>query len=194
MASFYRLCRLWHGYLSAVAFVWLLFFSVTGILLNHPGWLAAAPAVAERQFVLAPADLATIMAAKDAGAAAVQLLGPRLGLSGDITSADHVGSQLFLRLRGARGSADLQLDLKSGKGSASVEKASVTSLFKELHRGEQAGPVWRALIDISGGLLVATALIGLLIYFTLRLRLRTALILIGAGLAALVGGIILFVS
>ena len=194
MASFYRLCRDWHGYLSAIAFVWLLFFAATGILLNHPAWLKQNVAPTEKSVILAPGELAALKAAKTPAPAAVDLLRGRMGLSGDITSSEVVGTQIFVRLRGARGASDLQLDLTSGKASASVERFAMGTMLEELHRGEQAGPVWRALIDVSGGLLIATSLIGLLIYFSMRLRLATALILMGVGLAAMVGGIVLFVA
>jgi hypothetical protein len=195
MAALYRLCRLWHGYLSAMAFVWLLFFAITGILLNHPTWMAEAPlAPVQRPFQLSPTELAPIKTAKEPGPALADLMRDRLGLRGDVTNADKVGTQLFLRMRGARGSSDVQFDLQSGRGSASIENFSTATLFKELHRGEVTGAVWRALIDISGALLAATAILGLLIYFALRFRLRTALILIGVGLAAMVGGIFAFVS
>jgi hypothetical protein len=193
-AAFYRLCRNWHGYLSAVAFVWLLFFAITGILLNHSNWFAAeAPAPTQKQFVLLPGEKALIKAAREPGAVLVDLLRDRLGLRGNISSTDIVGNQLFIRMRGVRGSSDVQADIENGRGSASIEKFAAVTTFKELHRGEQAGPVWQALIDISGAILAATALLGLLIYFAMRLRLATSLTLIGLGLAAMAGGIILFV-
>jgi hypothetical protein len=195
MAAFHRLCRLWHGYLSAVAFVWLLFFAITGILLNHPAWLAGeTPTPVQKPFQLSPAELAAVKAAKQPGAALADLLRDRLGLRGDVGSSDMLGSQLFVRMRGARGSSDLQFNLQSGSGTATIESFSSVALFKELHRGEQEGPGWRALIDISGALLAMTSLLGLAIYFALRFRLRTALILISVGLAVMVGGIVLFVS
>jgi hypothetical protein len=193
-AAFHRFCRDWHGYLSALAFIWLLFFSITGILLNHPAWFVSqASPPTQQAFTLSPDEKAQIQAAREPGMALSDLLRGRLDLRGDVSSTEKVGSQLFLRLRGVRGNSDVQADLESGHGSASVEVFSAMTAFKELHRGEQAGPVWRALIDVSGAILAATAILGLLIYFTMRLRLRTALILIGAGLAAMAGGIILFV-
>ena len=40
--DFYRHSRYVHGWLSAFAFLTLLFFSVTGLLLNHPEWFEPA--------------------------------------------------------------------------------------------------------------------------------------------------------
>lgn len=195
MIAFYRLCRVWHGYLSAAAFVWLLFFSITGILLNHPTWLHGdKPAIVNRQFHLQTRELVSVTIQKEPGPALVQAMRGPLGLRGEINSSDVAGSQLFVRMRGASGSTDLQLDLQSGQGSVSIETFSVAALFKELHRGERTGRVWRALIDVSGVALVTTSILGLMIYFSLRFRLRTALILIAGGTMVMAAGVVMIVN
>ena len=192
MIAFYRLCRAWHGYLSAAAFVWLLFFSVTGILLNHPAWLRGdRPTTVTRQFHLQARELASVTAQKEPGPALVQVLRGPLGLKGEIDSKDVAGDHLFVRMRGASGSSDLQLDLRSGQGSAAIETFPLSTLFKELHRGEQAGRIWRALIDVAGVALVTTSILGLMIYFSLRFRLRTALILVAGGMAVMAAGMLI---
>ena len=151
MTTFYRLCRVWHGYLSAAAFVWMLFFSITGILLNHPSWLRHdKPVIVSRQFRLQPYELASVTAKTEPGPALVQVLRGRLDLKGQIDSSAVAGQMLFVRMRGASGSSELQLDLQSGQGSAAVESFPIPTLFKELHRGENAGPAWRAMIDVTG--------------------------------------------
>jgi hypothetical protein len=194
MIAFYRLCRVWHGYLSAVAFFWLLFFSITGIMLNHPAWLRGhRPVTVNRQFHLQARELVSVTAQKQPGPALVQAMRGPLGLKGEINSSDVAGGQLFVRMRGASGSADLQLDLQSGQGSAVIETFPIATLFKELHRGEQAGRVWRALIDAAGVALVTTSILGLIIYFSMRFRLRTALFLVAGGLAAMAAGVVMVV-
>lgn len=195
MMTFYRLCRVWHGYLSAAAFVWLLFFSITGILLNHPTWLRDdKPVTASRQFRLLSSDLATVTASPEPGPAFVQAMRGELGLKGQIDSSEVAGQLLFVRMRGASGSSEVQLDLHTGQGSAAVESFPIATLFKELHRGEKAGAVWRAMIDITGFALVATSMMGLMIYLSLRFRLRTALFLVAGGLAAMAAGVALIVN
>ncbi len=195
MPTFYRLCRVWHGYLSAVAFVWLLFFSITGILLNHPTWLGDdRPVTVSRQFRLQPSELASVKAKAEPGAALVQTMRGKLDLKGQVDSSAVAGQLLFVRMRGASGSSELQLDLQSGQGSAAIESFPIPTLFKELHRGEKAGAVWRAMIDIAGFALVVTSLLGLMIYLTLRFRLRTTLVLMAGGLAVMVAGIMLIVD
>ena len=195
MMTFYRLCRVWHGYLSAAAFVWLLFFAITGILLNHPTWLRDdKPVTVSRQFRLQPDELASVTAKTEPGPALVQAMRGKLGLKGQVDSSEVAGQLLFVRMRGASGSSELQLDLHTGQGSAAIESFPIPTLFKELHRGEKAGPVWRAMIDIAGFALVATSMLGLMIYLSLRFRLRTAAFLVAGGLAVMAAGVMLIVN
>lgn len=136
MTTFYRLCRVWHGYLSAAAFVWLLFFSITGILLNHPSWLRHdKPVIVSTQFRLQTDELASVTAKTEPGPALVQVLRGKLDLKGRIDSSGVAGQLLVVRMRGASGSTELQLDLHTGQGSAAIESFPILTLFKELHRG-----------------------------------------------------------
>lgn len=195
MMTFYRLCRVWHGYLSAIAFVWLLFFSITGILLNHPTWLRDdKPAALSRQFRLQPKELASVRGKAEPGPALVQAMRGQLGLKGQVDSSAVAGQLLFVRMRGASGSSELQLDLQSGQGRAVVESFGVATLFKELHRGEHAGRAWRLIIDITGFALVATSMLGLMIYLSMRFRLRTAALLVAGGVAAMAAGVLLIAN
>jgi hypothetical protein len=195
MMTFYRLSRVWHGYLSAFAFVWVLFFATSGILLNHPDWFGGGDVpIAERPVHLTPAELAAVKAHAEPGRALVAVVRARAGLNGEFSSGDLVGDELFVRLKGARGSSDLRVSLTSGVGSASVETAPALGVFKELHRGELSGPVWRALIDIAGAILAISSVLGLVIYFSLRYRLRTALGLIGAGTVVMLVAILIAVK
>jgi len=144
MGNFYRLCRSWHGYLSAAAFVWLLFFSITGILLSHPAWLRGPRLpLTEAEFHLKPAQLAAIKLAQAQVPALVQALrDEKVSLNGEISSSDIMNNQAFIRLRGVGGSSDVQVDLLFVRGRVSTETFAATTVFKELHRGEQAGSGW----------------------------------------------------
>lgn len=56
------------------------------------------------------------------------------------------------------------------------------------------GRAWRALIDVVGVALVVASILGLLIYFSMRLRLCTALVLAAGGAALMAAGIILIMN
>ncbi len=59
-------------------------------------------------------------------------------------------------------------------------------MIGDLHRGKNAALPWRMVIDLSAILVLALSVIGYVLFFSLRFRLRTSLILTGASLAVLV--------
>lgn len=192
--AFYTQCRIWHGYLSAFAFLALIFFSASGIVLNHPDWLDEEQAEAQiLTATLAPGALAAARGAADPGPALGALVAGQMKLLGAFSSADISGSQAFLRYEGVKGSSDVTLDLRSGRASARVRRADALTVIDDLHRGKNVGKAWQALIDISGAIFLLLSLVGYVLFFTMRFRLRTALALTALSLGTMAAIFVLFV-
>lgn len=185
--AFYTQCRHWHGYLSAFAFLALIFFSASGILLNHPEWLGDSEGAAPQVFTatLPAADIAIAQHATAAGPALAALASARLPVVGAYSSADIDSRQAFLRYEGVKGSSDVSIDLKSGQASARVRRADMLTVMDDLHRGKNVGKVWQWVIDLSGALFLVLSLIGYVLFFTLRFRLKVALVLTALSLSTL---------
>jgi uncharacterized protein len=176
--DFYRSCRLLHGWLSAFAFLLLCFFSITGILLNHPDWVdETAPAPIEDKFRLEEAELRQLIDADEPEELLADIAARKIVLKGAFSGGNQVGNEVFVRLQGVRGLTDLRASLITGNVSVRIEPAPPISILNELHRGERAGATWRLLIDAIAALLVLLSIVGYLIFLSLRFRLRTALIL-----------------
>lgn len=187
-AEFYRLCRDWHGYLSAFAFIALLFFAATGILLNHPEWIGGgAPEPLESRFSLAPGELASIREAQEPARRLTEIVSTRTAVAGGFREGEVVGPEIFARLQGVAGLTDIRANLDSGEGSVFVERAATVAIINELHRGEHAGPVWRLAIDIAAGVLIVLSVLGYLIFLSLRFRVRTALAITAASALVFAG-------
>jgi hypothetical protein len=186
-AIVYRQARDWHGYLSACAFLALIFFALTGLLLNHPEWLAGRPDAPSEDFTLelAPAELAAAQRARDPARALAVAVGGKARLVGGFQSGELVDDQAMLRFESPKGSSDVTVDLASGAAEVTVTHARLIDLLDELHRGKNAGKAWKAVIDVSAILVLALSVIGYVLFFTLRFRLRTSLILTGLSLGAL---------
>ena len=186
--AFFRLSRMLHGYLSAFAFLALIFFSATGVLLNHPEWFEAyQPAEHPVAFALTPAELAAAKASKDRGRALAAAAASHAALPGAYASADIDGRQALVRMEGPKGSTDLTVDLATGKTQGRVAKANLMAVIQDLHRGKNSGLAWRWVIDLSAWLVLALSLIGYVLFFSLRFRLKTSLVLTAVSLAVLVG-------
>ncbi len=186
--SFYRLSRDWHGYLSAFAFLALIFFSATGILLNHPGLLQGAPPPPlEQAFRLEPAQIAEVKAAAVPGEALARIAASKFDLAGVYREGEIAGDDVFVRLQGVRGFTDLRANLVSGDATVYVERETAVGVMNALHRGEHAGTVWRLFLDVMAGLFIVMSLIGFILFLSMRFRLRTALVLAVTSLIVMAG-------
>jgi len=187
--EFYRQSRAWHGYLSAFAFLALIFFAGTGLLLNHPEWTPRRGdrLPEDRAFTLPRADLDRARAAADPARALAAAVGRRIHLLGAFQSGEAVDGQVLVRMEGPRGASDITIDLATGAVEASLEPARLVDTLNDLHRGKNAGQAWRSVIDLSAIVILALSVIGYLLFFSLRFRLRTSLLLTAVSLVALVG-------
>jgi hypothetical protein len=185
---FYTQCRNWHGYLSAFAFLMLMFFSATGILLNHPDWLVGAesePQTARAQ--IQAADIAAARASTDPAAALGALAAHQMALLGVYASGDVDSREALLRFEGVKGMSTVTLDLRTGEAQARLQKADAVTMLNDLHRGKNVGAAWAAIIDISGVLILILSLIGYILFFSMRFRFRTAMILTAVSVIGLAG-------
>lgn len=191
----YRWVRDWHGYLSAFAFLALIFFAGTGVLLNHPGLLQGAPPPAvEGEFTLTANEIAAVRGAAEPGRVLAGLAGRHAELAGAYRSGEVAGDDVFVNLQGVRGRSDVTGNLATGKVSVHVEREDAVGVANGLHRGEHAGEAWRFFIDAIAGVLIAMSVLGLILFFTLRFRLRTALVLLGASFILMAGLFVFAVS
>ena len=95
------------------------------------------------------------------------------------------GREALIRFEGPKGSTDIDVDLASGKADVKVSRANLTAIIQDLHRGKNSGAPWRFVIDASAYLVIALSLIGYVLFFSLRFRLKTSLILTAVSLAVL---------
>jgi hypothetical protein len=182
--AFYRACRMWHAYLSAAAFVMLFFFALTGFLLNHPQWFGAARVSdGEVAIVLDAEQVAQALASQEAGPALANLVGAETPLRGAYQDGDILEDEAYLRLSGVKGTSDIVIDLEAATAEVEVSRANLTSILHDLHRGKDAGPFWKRLIDVTAILILAMSLVGLILFLSLRFRLATSLKIMGATLA-----------
>lgn len=188
MGGFYRLMRDLHGYLSAFAFIALLFFAATGILLNHPGLLSGEGTPLDQSSVtLSAAEIAKVRGAAEPGRALAEIIGAKKKLVGEFQNGDASGPDVFVRMQSVRGSSDLRGNMETGLVEVTVERQPATEVLNGLHRGELAGKAWRFWIDVIGAVLIVLSILGYILFFSLRFRLRTALVLTAVSVVAMIG-------
>ena len=192
--AFYRTCRMLHAYLSAGAFITLMFFAISGLMLNHPEWPRAVRDSGDVETVtLDPDGVASALTANDPARALAELVGRSAALRGAFQDAEVFDDEAFLRFTGVKGASDVAIDLTTGEAEVEISRANVTSIVHDLHRGKDAGAAWKLFIDVSAIVIFVMSAIGFVLFFSLRLRFATSMKIVGATLA-LVAGLVLFAA
>ena len=173
-----------HAYLSAFAFIALMFFAVTGFLLNHPNWLKSKQSDAHTTEMSLPQDqIREILDGPTPDKNMGKLLSSTFNTVGDFKSGEIFDDEIMLRFASVKGTTTAFIDIQNGDVSLDIKKSNVPSIIRELHRGKDASGSWRFLIDIIAIITLLLSSIGFFLFFTIRYRLATSLKLCGASLA-----------
>jgi uncharacterized protein len=187
-----------HIYLSLFGLAALLFFSVTGITLNHPDWVFGS---AERTVHLegkvepkwlnldaptpAPAT-ATASDPKDepdpsrrvAKLEVVEHLRKAHGVRGALAEFRADDRECTVTFKGPGYSADAFIDRETGSYKLTESYHGFIAVINDLHKGRDTGPVWSILIDASAVVMTLVSLTGLALLFWIKRR-RVSGLLIG---------------
>lgn len=191
----YRFARAAHAYLSAFAFVGLMFFAATGFLLNHPDLLKVKTRSEQIETVSLSVDqVAAAMGEEDRGLALASLVATHADILGSYSSAEIFDDEAMLRFSGVKGDTDVVVRLASGVAEIETTRSGVISIIRELHRGKEAGAVWRFLIDVIAIVTLLLSAVGFFLFFTMKFRLATSLKFAGASLVVMSAIFIAFVA
>lgn len=175
-----RWARWVHVYASMVAFVIVLFFGLTGITLNHPGWTFGD----EVSTTTTTGEFAVDTTLDDGSINYLEIseyIRDNYGVSGDVDSFSETNGEVSIAYRNPGYAADLFVDVDTGEFSLTVEQQGWVAVVNDLHKGRDTGSAWKWVIDLSAGFLVLVSLTGLTMQFFLRKRRRSALTAAAAG-------------
>jgi uncharacterized protein len=145
--------RKWHWMSSALCFVCMLLFSVTGITLNHAGSIEASPTTTHLEGVVPAAVLSKIVLVKEQKT--MEVPAPVLHWFSDThklnfsrTQAEINDTELYLALPRPGGDAWLSLDTESGKFEYESTSRGWISYANDLHKGRNTGMAWIYFMDV----------------------------------------------
>ena len=176
-----------HIYVSLLGFTALLFFSVTGITLNHPTWFGAGlQHVTELKGTVDPSwvkpqpqpETASTAEGGDAtesdpaaGVAKLEVvehLRKEHGLKGGVSEFRVDDIECMILFKGPGYAADVFLDRESGKYTVTQTVMGAMAVMNDLHKGRDSGQVWSWVIDITAALMVFVSITGFVLIFYLR--------------------------
>jgi uncharacterized protein len=170
-----------HIYLSMFSLGVVLFFSVTGITLNHPDWFfSGALSSHEAEGDISPKWLhAQAPAPAEAGTEAdrqvskleiVEHLRNAHSIHGALADFRVDEGECVVSFKGPGYAADAFIERDSGHYRLTATYHGFIALINDLHKGRDTGPVWSVLIDVSAVLMTLISLTGLVLLFYLKLR------------------------
>ena len=178
-----RIARWLHIYGSMFSFVVVLFFSATGITLNHPDWLAAAE---QRTRYAGYIDTAWLAEPEtpDARLRIVERLRAAHGITGAVSDFRIDEREASISFKGPGYAADAFVTRQTGEYELTETRLGLVAVMNDLHKGRDSGTPWRWVIDISAALLIFVSTTGLvLLYFLHKHRAAGVLLMIIGGLA-----------
>jgi hypothetical protein len=166
-----KLSRWLHIYLSMVSFAVVLFFSFTGLTLNHPSWLGG-----DKQITVKNTGILNVKwvnnpdTNKIAKLEIVEFLRKKYKVKGFVSEFRIEETELSVTLKGPAYSADAFIDRETGKYELSEIKMGVVAIMNDLHKGRDSGSGWSWIIDISAVFLILVSLSGLILLCFIKKR------------------------
>lgn len=162
--SFSGLWRWLHIYLSMAGFALLLFFSVTGITLNHTEWFDDMQTTVNLKGSL---DTIWLRGNIDKLAIAESLRNAH-EVRGIVSSFEADDEQVTVSFTGPGYAADAFIERADGRYELTETRTGIWGVMNDLHKGRDTGDAWRWLIDASAVLMILISLTGMCMLFYLK--------------------------
>jgi hypothetical protein len=152
--------RNFHIYLSLFGLVLLLFFAVTGFMMNHPAWFDL-DGTQTRNY---SANLPLPIVQSQDKLAIVERLRKDAAVTGFLDSFAVKDTSIFLTFKSPGRQFDIEITRATGQAQITYEWHGLAARITEMHRGTDAGPAWRLVIDSTSILLITTIVTGVTLW------------------------------
>lgn len=181
-----RWMRWLHVYSSMIAFLVILFFGVTGLLLNHPTWVFGDEITTSTLEGTLP-ETVIVDDGRIEFLAVSEYLRSEHGIGGEVNNFDQVGDEGSINYSGPGFGASVRFDVTTLTYRAELREEGFVNEMRDLHTGSDTGSVWDWAIDVAAVFLVFVAVTGLGIQLLMRKRRGSALAWLAAGSIVVVG-------
>lgn len=183
-----RIVRVLHIYTSMFMLLIMLFFTLTGLTLNHRDWLPEAPAVAVQELSL-PSSLLHLERWSELPLQQAELVRRWLfdtqAVYGNQVSYDWQADEQVLVIDVKRPGGYSLVEVMPEEGVALLEQQSygVVAVLNDLHMGRYSGLLWSVFIDLSALVMLLFTLTGFWLVLPQKKRRQRLVSLAGVGLA-----------
>jgi hypothetical protein len=176
--------RLIHVYVSMALLTLLLFFSVTGITLNHPEWFSENQAdIEEIELVVDLKLINNPPLSLEQITKVVEVVEQELTISLSNAVIESTRDELFFSIKKAGENTAITLDLASGELFFERTDYGLWALLNDLHKGRNTSTFWGWVIDITSVLCIVFAISGFILAMPQRRFNRTLTLSLGVTIA-----------
>jgi len=164
----------------------MIFFSITGITLNHPEWFEHNQAtIIEADFVITAALLPA-----QAQGQLLSYLYKSNQLNGNRLTIERGDEELFITDKGPGTHLSLTIDLTTGEAFKEATDYGNWALLNDLHKGRNSGSFWSFVIDLSAIMMIFFSVTGFILALAQRRINRTMGLSILSSLMVIAGYLI----
>ena len=163
-----QVSRWLHIYLSMISFAIVLFFSVTGLTLNHADFFAGALKTTTEKGRLNAAWVNATDTMRIAKLEVVEYLRKTNHLKGELSEFRIDDAECSLSFKGPGYGADVFIDRTTGTYEISLMRSGIVGILNDLHKGRDSGKSWSWVIDISAILMTLVSLTGLILILYIK--------------------------
>lgn len=163
-----QLSRWLHIYLSMISFAIVLFFSVTGLTLNHADYFAGELKTSTEKGTLNTTWVNTTDTLRIAKLEVVEYLRKTNQLKGELSEFRIDETECSLSFKGPGYGADVFINRATGAYEISLMRAGAVGILNDLHKGRDSGKSWSWVIDVSAILMTFVSLTGLILILYIK--------------------------
>ncbi len=157
-----------HIYLSMFSFIIVLFFSVTGLTLNHLDWFPEKEVLKEQKGALNANWVNVADTAKIKKLEIVELFRNKYAVKGLINDFRVDDREVSISFQGPGYTADAFINREDGQFQLSTRELGWVAFFNDLHKGRDTGKSWSWVIDFSAIFMTIISISGLILLLFLK--------------------------
>lgn len=185
-----NLARVIHVYVSMALLTLLLFFSVTGITLNHPEWFNDHQAKVIEKEQRIESISGQLSSENQITKAQQQKLATNIEKAFSISlqniTPELMSGELFYSIKQAGMSTSIAVDLETGEAFFEQTHYGWWAVLNDLHKGRNTSNFWSWIIDLSSILFIIFAITGFILAMPQKRFRRTLLLSIGSTIFAII--------
>lgn len=186
MKKFFAKASRWlHIYVSMFSFVVVLFFSVTGVTLNHAEYFQSSVKTIEEKGTLDSTWVNPTDTLKVQKLQVVEFFRNKYSVKGAVADFRIDESEISVSFKGPGYEADVFIERETGAYELTQTNAGIIGFFNDLHKGRDTGRTWFWVIDIAAILMVIISLTGLILLLYIKKKRWPGILLGVVGLGVL---------